>query len=558
MNRIKKSSLGLSLLLNVIICFGLLLVFRPCYETSDDMFMNEFASGIFGKQENHLVFINYILSSILLVFYKVVPFLNWYAIFQYLSVFTSFVVITYIFIKTKGDAVGIGLSAIIITAFGYQGYILPQFSKTAGFLILAGALLVFFTFECGEMAWQKVLLGVLLMVVGAMFRESMFLLGLLMMFPIGVIKFLWAFATDKFKCLKKYVIICVVFVGTLACVKMAYVYHDYQYECNAEWAEYIEWDQNLVKLIDGFFPYYEDDRELYEELGISEADLRYYEEWNIADTEQLSTETLARLVEAKDAYWISPRVKLLTFWSVFPMAFTGISVFPYCVVIFAVLLLVSKKRSYWAYVLEIGALFVSYLIMYIRGRVLFNRIDVVVWLGAILACVYLCEMADEGSEIHKRRNGILLTIMLGCVGLHVCIINTSALRFIYDSQFEEDIRARQEVISADKEHLYLCTANILGTGVLNNPFYVGKEGELSNYYVLGSWTVNTPITNQVLENYGVSNPYRDIIDNEKVYIIDIKNPELTEQYIQENYNENAYMELSHEAGSYNVYRVVTK
>lgn len=558
MNRIKKNPLALSLLMNIAVFAGLMLLFHPCYETSDDMYMNEFASGVFGQQENHLVFLNYILSSIILGCYKMFPFLNWYAFFHYGSMFVSFVVITYVLIRTKGETLGLWISAIVLIVFGYQGYVCPQFSKTAGFLIFAGALLVFYAFKCGKKVWQKALLGVLLMVLGAMFRKKILMLCLLMVFAIGVVEFFREFLVNKFSCLKKYIVIFFIFAGTIGCVSLNYIYHDKQYEKDAEWVEYLEWDKNLVKLIDSFFPYYEDDKELYDELGISQADLAYYEAWNVADVEQLSTETLARLVEAKDAYWVSTKTKIAKFWSVFPMAFLKISVFPYCMLLFGLVLLQSKKKNYLAYLLEVAVLFAAYMYMYISGRVLYNRVDVIVWLGAVLTIVYLWEPVAESEILNRKVIKTVFLCSLAGAAISLCAINAEVLRWNYDSTYEEKILVRQNAISEDKEHLYLCTINVIGTGVSRNPFYIGEEGEISNYYALGSWTVNTPITNQVLSNYGVTNPYRDAIDNEKVYIIDIKNPEQTEKYIQENYDQNAYMELSHEIGSYNVYRVVTR
>lgn len=558
MQRLRKSALGLSFIINICIFAGLMLAFRPCYETSDDMYMNEFANGIFGRPENHLVFINYIMGCIIQGLYELIPIVNWYAAVQYISVFVSFIVIAYIFIQYKGLQLGGLLSAIVITVFGYQGYIRPQFSKTAGMLVLAGALLIFFAFKSEVQIWKKVLVGVLMMLAGGLFRDSVFWLCLLMVFPIGVVEFLRDFLKYKFKCVKKYVIIVMVFGITLGGFILTNVYHDAQYQKEQEWADYLAWNEALSPLIDGFFPYYEDDWQLYQELGISEKDLRYYEDWHIADVEQLSTETLTRLGAAKEAYWVSLKTRFVNFFSVFPMAFLRISVFPYCMLILTFLVLQAKKKNYFAYITETGALFMAYMYMYMSGRVLYNRIDVIVWMGAILACIYLCEPADGENETRKRGNRNILAAMQVCVVLYLCITNTSALRSNYDAQYEKDIRVRQEAISSDKEHLYLCTADVLGTGFLHNPFYIGEVGELSNYYVLGSWTVNTPVTNGVLQNYGVENPYRDAIDNDKVYIIDIINPERLEQYIQENYSENAVLKLDHQAGAYNVYRVETK
>ena len=199
MEKVKKSPLGLSFVINICIFVGLMFMFKPCYETSDDMYMNEFANGIFGQPENHLVFINYIMGSIIQGLYKLLPVVNWYAFIQYISMFISFVVITHVFIQHKGMQFGGLLATLVITVFGYQGYIRPQFSKTAGVLVLAGALLIFYAFKSEAQIWKKVLIGVMLMLTGGLFRDSVFWLCLLMAFPIGVVEFLRDFLKYKFK-----------------------------------------------------------------------------------------------------------------------------------------------------------------------------------------------------------------------------------------------------------------------------------------------------------------------------------------------------------------------
>lgn len=47
-----------------------------------------------------------------------------------------------------------------------------------------------------------------------------------------------------------------------------------------------------------------------------------------------------------------------------------------------------------------------------------------------------------------------------------------------------------------------------------------RKGISQNYYTLGGWRYNTPLTNYILQLYDVQNPYRDVVDNSKIYIID--------------------------------------
>ncbi|MBR2403284.1 MAG: hypothetical protein IKB01_11065, partial [Lachnospiraceae bacterium] len=476
MKRLKESPISLSVIINLIIFIGLMLVFKPRFETSDDAYMNEFASGIFGERENHLVFINYILSSIIQCLYKILPVVNWYTMFQYISIFTSLLTITYVFIKMKGNTVGIGISVILATVFGYQGYVWPQFTKTAGYLVIAGAILVFFAFREQKHLCRNVCIGVLMMLFGAMYRESAFMLGLLMVFPIGVVSFLREFFEKGYKCIVKYGIIVMVFVSTWGCVSLAYRYHSEQYQKNPEWVEYLEWDGKLSKLLDGFFPYYEDDWQLYEELGISVSDLRYYEAWNTADTEALNVENMSRLIAAKDAYWVSKRTKLVEFWDLFPMAFTQISVFPYCILLFVIVFAQSKKQDYLAYLLQIGVVFGAYLYLYIQGRFLYNRVDVVAWLGAIIAILYMWEPSYGYKFQSEKVKKYLLAAAQVCVVVYLCFTCSDMFRWNYDSRTEDNTLAREIDIKADKEHLYLCTINLFGTSVTWDPFYVAEEG----------------------------------------------------------------------------------
>ena len=63
---------------------------------------------------------------------------------------------------------------------------------------------------------------------------------------------------------------------------------------------------------------------------------------------------------------------------------------------------------------------------------------------------------------------------------------------------------------------------------------------------------------EVLADYGLENPYRDAVNNDKVYVIP-NDIELTMEYINHYYNENARAELVQDLTSelgINIYRIV--
>ena len=80
---------------------------------------------------------------------------------------------------------------------------------------------------------------------------------------------------------------------------------------------------------------------------------------------------------------------------------------------------------------------------------------------------------------------------------------------------------------------------------------------MANFSPLGDWLTNAPFSIEVLENYNVFNPYKDVVNNEKVYLIGDENslkPVL--QYIQDHYNKNAKLSLVRTIGVYGTFSVI--
>ena len=79
-------------------------------------------------------------------------------------------------------------------------------------------------------------------------------------------------------------------------------------------------------------------------------------------------------------------------------------------------------------------------------------------------------------------------------------------------------------------------------------------GLLDNISWLGGWTTNMVPYKKILGNYGLQNPYKDMIGNEKVRLID-NNIELTMRYLHEYYDEKAEAVCVGEVGKYKLYQI---
>ena len=80
------------------------------------------------------------------------------------------------------------------------------------------------------------------------------------------------------------------------------------------------------------------------------------------------------------------------------------------------------------------------------------------------------------------------------------------------------------------------------------------ENLLDNVYWFGGWECRTPGYTRAMEVRGIINPYRDVVNNENVYLVD-DNIDLTLKYIRQYYAENAEAVFVKTIGNVDVYQI---
>ena len=113
-------------------------------------------------------------------------------------------------------------------------------------------------------------------------------------------------------------------------------------------------------------------------------------------------------------------------------------------------------------------------------------------------------------------------------------------------------------VSSDTEHLYLTKVGLYALAPAYGPLSLVPLDVGSNMAPLGGWPSGSPCYQAVLEQYGMTNPYRDCINNDKVYLID-NDISTTINYIHEYYDSTARAE---EVGQFDednkMYRIVSE
>lgn len=546
----KYRKISVALISNLLILGAMVAFMRPTFETNDDIVFAELGSGLRGVKDAHLVFQNYGLGMIYRLLYGVTGRLPWYTIVQYMILFAAFTVVTYVLISRLGEISGLCLFVILACGFGYEGYIHLQFTKTAGIAAAAAVFLLLYLLEQEKYSWWGIAGGILLAVIAYMYREDQFWASCGLMAGAGLL-FLFDLRKYRNKKLRR-LGICVLTFGVLLLSVFGVDRWDSSKYRSAEWEEYQEFNQLRSELLDYGFPDYDSNQEIYEELGISREAYELYKSWNFNDTEKFDTEVMKKLVDLKQKRPLTIRT-VTAFLRRFPSDLLRMPMF-YFFAVFAVLWLLCGKKdvcSVISVLAECLLLVVVYFYLYYQGRYMVNRVDVGLWFSACLVMLWIF----SSGEVRHMNTKVSVLLCMICVVLGQFMMYKDwrlATSSIPEARVSQ--RAVLETIGTDKEHTYLAKSGMLSEIVCYGPFDRMPENLLDNVYWFGGWECRTPGYTRAMEVHGIINPYRDVVNNENIYLVD-DNIDLTLKYIRQYYAENAQAVFVKTIGNVDVYQI---
>lgn len=546
----KYRKISVALISNLLILGAMVAFMRPSFETNDDIVFAELGSGLRGVKDAHLVFQNYGLGMIYRLLYGVTGRLPWYTIVQYMILFAAFTVVTYVLISRLGEISGLCLFVILACGFGYEGYIHLQFTKTAGIAAAAAVFLLLYLLEQEKYSWWGIAGGILLAVIAYMYREDQFWASCGLMAGAGLL-FLFDLRKYRNKKLRR-LGICVLTFGVLLLSVFGVDRWDSSKYRSAEWEEYQEFNQLRSELLDYGFPDYDSNQEIYEELGISREAYELYKSWNFNDTEKFDTEVMKKLVDLKQKRPLTIRT-VTAFLRRFPSDLLRMPMF-YFFAVFAVLWLLCGKKdvcSVISVLAECLLLVVVYFYLYYQGRYMVNRVDVGLWFSACLVMLWIF----SSGEVRHMNTKVSVLLCMICVVLGQFMMYKDwrlATSSIPEARVSQ--RAVLETIGTDKEHTYLAKSGMLSEIVCYGSFDRMPENLLDNVYWFGGWECRTPGYTRAMEVHGIINPYRDVVNNENIYLVD-DNIDLTLKYIRQYYAENAQAVFVKTIGNVDVYQI---
>lgn len=551
----QTSTVWFACVFNLTVLVLMLLILRPGYETNDDISISMIANGAWGVRDMHVICQNYLLGKLYNLFYTVghgmIP---WYAVLQYTFVFSALTTVTCVLFRRLQSEQAFLVNGILLLYFGYECYIRMQYTKTAGIMLGAGAFLLFYEMEKEKIRWKAVVWGILLAVTGSLYRFEETAVCCVLIAGIGLYFLLNLKQWGEQK--RKRLLTMLGVFGLTGILMVGCELMDQRlYASDPDWDTFMQYNEYRSNLTDYSIPAFADFEEEYKKMGINKTAYKIFRTGlNFYDPDVYSLDTLKKMDELRPRNNLS-RALAENFLKEFPVGYVKITVFlGFLLLAFLWLFWRKSEKQVWlvaAY--EILAMGLIDFYLYYEGRYLENRVEVGMWFAISLVVIWCLDSA----KMHLNRQ--LVLIALGCL----LIANQSTWKSRWRGLSEQEVRDQkylregfEDIVSVDPEGLYLAklgTITYTGYGM----FSPVPEGTFENVVWYGGWEMGNPLWVDKMAEYHVTNPYRDLIDQEHVYIVDDK-IDLTLKYIKEYYQKDVEAELVKKSTYLKVYRIKTK
>ncbi|MFQ6809228.1 MAG: hypothetical protein ACLRTF_09270 [Blautia sp.] len=532
-----------ALILNLIAFAISQFFFEPVFETNDDNYISAILYGVYGEYDTHLVYMNVIMGKIIKLLLLLCPILPWYTIIQYILLFVAFTAILYLILNNKTNEYRYFLCITMLIFFGYECYVKVQYSKTAGVMTAAGILLVYEALKRKQIKMQQLILGACLMVIGSLYRFQVFIM---MLAIIGIMVLFHCINEMKNKDLQIFRRCCVIFLPIFIVCFCFKLYDSKIYNESIEWKEYKEFDKKRIELLDYGFPDYNENRDIYQELDITKADLELYKNWNFADKELFTEDVLEQLADAKREKTFDLQT-IKSFFSEIPVRFLAYPCFWVVCTVFIMWILGNRNNK----LSIVGTLIISVIIeiyFYYTGRYFINRVDLPVLLGIFI----ILAMNLEKGHCHN------VDRYLACIVFAAIIFNDDSFLCTKTKlDGKESAKEIMQLIENDKDNIYFVenyTSDKLWTSA-HAIWEMPRKGCSKNYYPLGGWRYNTPLTNYQMQCFKLNNPYRDIVADNVYLISDSRYYlNLIEQYLKNHYYPDIKVILEKKIDDYCIFK----
>ena len=498
-----------------LIIFGITnLIFDIKYEQVDDFIIYNLYSGLDGTNSIYGVYIHPILCFIIGLFFRVLPSVNWHTMFLLFMQYICFTIIGTIIIRKNKSK----LSYILYVLFASVCYTsllqLLQYTSVAALLILTAFFVMMDYIERNKKGKKYIICYAFLFTIGIMTRMQ----SLLIVAPFFLIYFIYNLIllirkkVDKertIKIIKNYLIF-----GILTVVVYVSNYIIYN---NDIYKNYNEFNNLRTILQDNSYIPYDENKEIFDEIGWSENDHYLFYTFNFGDESVYNKENLQKIVDyAKnkgELFDYEFELKDISNDLIDQMRDTN----PYISIIFLGTFLVAiytnkEKRGYIISIFLVTIL-MNCLFIYLNRTV--HRVVIPEYILGATMFLYLIKYKNESKEKINVIRAMSIFIVVATV-----IFSGGVYEFNYKLGDYDNYKDVIEYTNEHKENVYLYTVPSLQYRYLTYSVYeMPPKGAFSNLRVMGGWDIYTQNYYDFKERYGLDGTFLDLL-KENVYLID--------------------------------------
>ena len=550
--RKNRKSFWFALLMNLAFLAFLLLFTRPDFESNDDLALACFFNRSRVSVDAWTDLAGYPYGALLIFLYGITSKIPWHSVVMYLVALLSMSAVTCVIQKRFRGSAAMFLSFLLMVFFGYECFIVINFTRVSACATAAGVFLIFSSMTDEKKGILQTIIGACFVFAGYSIRTNEGMGVGLAMTSGGIYLLLDLFGRDKkgrrLKTVLRYALL---LLPVAAFMAGAIGMDSYALHSSPEREYYKEYSDARTRLMDHDFPAYAPNQETYEKLGINQNAWKLYRTWNFYDPDKFSVDVMKQVAA------LSPQQKITkdtirSFFKTYPERFTRNPMF--LVYLFVVCLILFFGRRRWSVLLTIIYQFLlltaTELYLYADNRFGLMRVELGLWFGATLI---LLLMLDSEKFTLDGRSALLLMVL-------ALILDQPQWQGSYRRQQGKALSQREaslevtKQLAADKDHLYLCNISDYPISWSYGPFEAMPEGIASNIIPLGSWSAASKPYVDTMAAYGVRNPYKDMIGNDKVRVVASRIKTIL-TYLHDYYDPDCTAEPVGQAGSAVIYEI---
>ena len=465
-------------------------------------------------------------------------------------------------------------AALVIAIFSVDHYCTIQFTKTAALLTCAALMLMLDTLTRRRNLFH-ILIALVMLYAGAALRIE----GLVAAVGFaGLYLLYWMIINRKRLAEGGYLTgqRIVLFIVLLALTGGCYVFDQMSYKANTgteALKAYKEYSQARSDVVDfGVYENYDKNAEAYEAIGISENDLYLIDHWYFDYDGAASLDNLRKIKEIDSAgshESYSVKQAAVSFIksvkrSVRKLGFTGIHIIILCII--ALWMLIALHPRHWIYILATGAFAAClYLALHYLQRPAYRAqymadIGAAMWLMYTLSTAF--EHDREVSGTIRRKPllvmGVCTSLIAAMLLMPLCIRCNKSYDGVTGKKMPAELA---EYLEDHSDSFFVCsTSEKKSSATYLTPWKAPDTKAEKNIIGTGSWGSMSPYVLDKLGAYGLRNPIKDLIDNNKAYYIGNKRIKKLTEYYNKWYGSNGKpirFEKIDEVSGYAIWKVTS-